>query len=188
MSVGDGEAWGDARATTEKIRLIEECLQEKRILEVEYCARTGERQQRRIEPHVLVFQRNAWLLYAFCHTQRDFRFFRVGRLLSLHKSAESFRRRPFERETLRSSPLAATDGVFTRLAFQKEALAQAQDWLGVENLRKKEGVWYADIYFHSQKYLLEKLLSFGGSVQVVEPLALRERVLQAARKIVETYR
>ena len=183
----DGGAWGDTRAVSEKLRLIAECLKDKRILELEYREATGEKARKRVEPHVLIFRRGAWLLYAFCHACRDFRFFRVGRMLSLNRSAERFRNRPFSHDNVRVSARAQNEETFVRLAFTQEGYTAAQDWLGADALYEKEGVWYADAYLRSDGELIKRLLRFGADVKVIEPLILRERIVQTARKIVETY-
>ena len=96
----DGGTWGDGGSFSEKLQLLEECIKEKIVLDIVYQSRMGEQTQRKIEPHVLVFKQNVWYVYAFCHKQRDFRLFRVGRILSGIKTEERFIKRPFTREDI----------------------------------------------------------------------------------------
>ena len=96
----DSGTWGDTHTFSDKLRLVEECIRDKTILEIEYHSRAGEKTQRKIEPHVLVFKQSIWYVYAFCHKQRAFRLFRLGRLFSLIKTEEHFTKRPFQKEDI----------------------------------------------------------------------------------------
>ncbi len=184
----DGGTWGDSRSFSEKLRLMEECIKEKAVLEIVYHARTGEKSQRKIEPHVLVFKQNIWYLYAFCHNQRAFRLFRVGRIFSAVKMDEFFQKRPFNREDI---PLNFwTDGVETvklRLKIAESSFADAQDWLGGENLRRQNGEWYAEVELPDEEGLVLKILSLGAGVKVLAPEDLKDRVQKVAQQIYKAY-
>ena len=184
----DGGTWGDSRAFSEKLHFLEGCIKELAIVEIEYHSRTGEKSIRKIEPHVLVFKQNVWYVYAFCRNQRAFRLFRVGRIFSLTRTGEPFRKRPFTREDI---PLnfwtSETKQVEARFAFSKETFADAQDWLGTENLRLAGGQWYADVILPNDEGLVKKILGLGAGVVVLSPASLRERVAKAAAEIASSY-
>lgn len=184
----DGGTWGDSGAFSEKLRLFEECIKERIVLDIEYHSREGEKTQRRIEPHVLVFKQSVWYLYAFCHKQRDFRLFRVGRVRSAIKTEERFLKRPFTREDIPLNFAAMeTDFIDARFAVAEKAFADAQDWLGGENLRQTNGKWYADVTLPNDDALVRKILGMGAGVQVLAPPSLRTRVANAAAEIAKTY-
>ena len=184
----DGGTWGDTHAFSEKLRLAEECIKERSVLEIEYHSRAGEKTWRRIEPHVLVCKQAVWYLYAFCHKQRAFRLFRLGRVFSAVKTGESFTRREVAREDI---PLNfwtdAAESVEARLLVSESAFADAQDWLGVENLRKVNEQWYADVTLPAGETLVKQILSLGAGVKVLSPASLRERVKAAAKEIAAAY-
>ena len=87
----------DTKETTlhfEKIKIIEQALREKLVLELEY----GEKNSiLRIEPHMLVFQEGSWYIFSFCHLERRFRLFPLSEILSVTKTQESFHARPFQK-------------------------------------------------------------------------------------------
>ena len=62
------------------------------------------------------------------------------------KTEERFERRPFKREDV---PLTfwtnETEEISVRLEIEEQAFADAQDWLGVENLKKIGEKWFADL-------------------------------------------
>lgn len=184
----DGGTWGDSRAFSEKLKFFEECIKTRAVMEIEYHSRTGEKTQRKIEPHVLVFKQNVWYVYAFCHKQRAFRLFRLGRVFSLSKTSEIFQKRPFTREDI---PLNfwtdETEQIDARFAFTDTAIADAQDWLGSENLYTAGGKWYADVSLPNDEGLVKKILGLGAGVTVLSPAALRARVANAAAEIAKSY-
>lgn len=185
----DGGTWGDESSFSEKLRLIEECIKKHIIFEIEYQSRMGEKTKRKIEPHLLVFKQNIWYLYAFCHKQRAFRLFRVGRIFSLLKTEEVFERRPFKREDV---PLTfwtnEAEEISVRLQIEDKAFADAQDWLGVENLKKIGEKWIADLTLPCDDALVGKILSFGSGMRVISPLSLKEKVVKIAEEIAKAHR
>ncbi|MBE5744782.1 MAG: YafY family transcriptional regulator [Clostridiales bacterium] len=184
----DGGTWGDSGIFADKLRLFEECIKEKIAIDVEYQSRDGNRTQRRVEPHVLVCKQNVWYLYAFCHKQRAFRLFRVGRIVSVLKTEEHFVKRAFTRDDI---PLyfqaMDTELIDVRLQIAEKAFADAQDWLGTENLRQVNKKWYADVSLPNDDTLVRKILGMGTDVRVLSPISLREKIKQYASAIAENY-
>ena len=183
----DGGTWGDTRTFSTKLRLVEEALRDCKMLEIEYHSRGGEKTQRMIEPHVLVFKQNVWYVYAFCHKQRDFRLFRLGRILAALKTTEPFVKRPFAREDIPLNYWKTDKTVTARFAVKEEAFADAQDWLGVENMRLKNGEWEAEATLPDDETLVQKIVSFGAGMKVLEPIELQARVQKAAQAVFALY-
>lgn len=183
----DGGTWGDTRTFSEKMRLFQECVRENLIIEIEYHSRAGEKTQRKIEPHVLVFKQSVWYVYAFCHKQRAFRLFRIGRILSALKTGETFRKRPFRREDIPLNYWTTEKTVDAQFEIAESAFADAQDWLGVENIRMSHGKWLAEVTLPDDEALIRKIVSLGSGMQVLAPKALRERVKNAALEIAKLY-
>jgi predicted DNA-binding transcriptional regulator YafY len=185
----DGGTWGDSQAFSEKLRILEDAVKNCAIMEIEYQSRIGEKSKRKIEPHVLVFKQNVWYLFAFCYNQRAFRLFRVGRIFSMLKTEENFSRRTFKREDI---PLTfwteESEEISVRLEVEKSAFADAQDWLGGENLKKIGEKWIADLALPNDDGLVKKILSFGSGIRVIAPLSLKEKIAKTAEEIANSYR
>ena len=184
----DGGTWGDSRAFKEKLRLFEECIKERVVLEIEYRSRGGQKSLRKIEPHVLVFKQSVWYVYAFCHKQRDFRLFRLGRVFASVKTEERFQKRPFTREDIPLNfRMMETETLEAHFEISEEAYAETQDWLGDENLREHNGKWYANVNLPDDDGLVRKILGMGAGVKVLSPASLQQRVVAAAQAIAKTY-
>ncbi len=185
--VVDGGTWGDTRNFSEKIRIVQDALKETEVLDVEYRSRSGEKTQRKIEPHVLVFKQGVWYVYAFCHKQRAFRLFRLGRIFSAIKTGETFRKRQITREEIPLNYWTSEKTVDARFVVHEKGFVDALDWLGVENLQQRNGKWYADVTLPDDESLVRKIVSLGDGIQVLEPSELRERVKTEAQNLLKLY-
>lgn len=183
----DGGTWGDTHTFSEKVRLVEECIRDRTVLDVEYHSRMGEKTQRKIEPHVLVFKQNVWYVYAFCHKQRAFRLFRLGRIFAALKTEETFSKRPFAREDIPLNYWRSEKTVTANFEIAESAFADAQDWLGVENMQYKNGKWQAEVTLPDDESLVRKIVSLGAGMKVVAPQELCQRVAQQAATVYALY-
>ncbi len=183
----DGGTWGDTRTFSDKLRLVEECIRDKIVLEIEYHSRTGEKTHRKIEPHVLVFKQGVWYTYAFCHKQRAFRLFRLGRILSFLKLQERFSKRPFQREDIPLNYWTSEKSVDAQFEISTDAFADAQDWLGVENMQLLGNTWKADVSLPDDEALVRKIVGLGSGIKVLAPKSLQERVATAAANVAALY-
>ena len=184
----DGGTWGDTHTFSEKVRLVEECIRDKIVLDIEYRSRMGEKTQRKIEPHVLVFKQSVWYVFAFCHKQRAFRLFRLGRIFAALKTDETFVKRPFAREDIPLNYWTNERTVTAVFDVDESAFADAQDWLGVENLQYKNGKWQAEVTLPDDDSLVQKIVSLGAGMKVVAPKELCQRVADYAEKVTALYR
>lgn len=183
----DSSSWGDSRFT-DKIRFIEECIREKSVVEIDYHSRIGESSHRKIEPHVLVFKRGIWYVYAYCQKQSAFRLFRLGRIFSSILTGECFEKRAFKKEEI---PLNfwsdEVESVEVVLEILPHAFADAQDWLGVENLKKRGELWYANVTLPNDSNLVKQIVALGDGVKVKSPESLKGAVKDYVEKILESY-
>lgn len=183
----DSSSWGDSRFK-DKIRFMEECIREKAVVEIDYHSRIGENSHRKIEPHVLVFKQGVWYVYAYCQKQSAFRLFRLGRIFSSFLTGESFEKRPFSREDIPLNYWSnEVESVDVLLEIKESAFADAQDWLGGENLQKHGESWFADLSLPNDSTLVKKIVGLGDGVIVRAPEALRSEVKKQAEKIVKLY-
>ena len=184
----DGGTWGDTHTFSEKVRLVEECIRDRIVLDIEYHSRMGEKTQRKIEPHVLVFKQGVWYVFAFCHKQRAFRLFRLGRIFAALKTEEIFAKRPFAREDIPLNYWTNEKTVTAVFDVDESAFADAQDWLGVENLQYKNGKWQAEVTLPDDETLVRKIVSLGAGMKVLSPKELCDRVAKHAETVTALYR
>lgn len=183
----DSSSWGDSRFQ-EKIRLVENCIRDCSVLEIDYRSRIGETTKRKIEPHTLVFKQGIWYVYAYCRKQSAFRLFRLGRIYSSFVTGESFEKREFKREDIPLNYWSnEVESIDVLLEIRENAFADAQDWLGVENLQKRGDKWVADLSLPNDQTLVKKIIGLGDGVIVKEPQTLRNEVKHQAQNIAKLY-
>lgn len=183
----DCGSWGDERSFSEKLSLMERAIEEKEVLDVDYISREGERTQRRIYPHLLVYKQNIWYVYAFCTSRGAFRLFKLGRMRTVLATGEHFERVPFKREDVPLKFWYDDSAVLARFEIANEALPFAEGWLGIENIHKQGEKYYAEITLPDDESLVGTILSVGAGVKVLSPPSLAERVKQEAARIAASY-
>ena len=185
----DGSGWGDAYDFSDKLHALEDATERRECLDIAYIDREGAESRRTVEPHLLIYKQNIWYLYAWCRARRDFRLFRIGRVRSARGTGETFERRAIDRAHL---PLrftfADTELVQLRLAVEKRALPDAEEWLGVNSIRTVNGQLFAEATLPAGEVLVSKLLSFGSGVRVLEPQALACAVRARAQELAALYK
>lgn len=182
----DGGTWGGGAKFTEKMRVCEQAVNQSKSLLIDYISRGGEHSKRVIDPYVLIFKQSVWYVYAFCHTKQSFRTFKIGRIKSAAFTGAEFVKKAFTREDIDLN-LNYNDKQLTEVTLEidKSSLADAEEWLGIDNIEPLGDKLVANISLPDDDSLVNKILSYGGNVRVAEPSALRERVKAAAKRIYE---
>lgn len=182
----DGGTWGDSVKFSDKMRVCEQAVNQCKSLMIDYISRGGEHSKRVIDPHVLVFKQNVWYVYAFCHTKQEFRTFKIGRIKSATFTGKEFKKREITRDDI-DLDFYYTDKqlINVTLEIEKSSLAEAEEWLGIDNIEPRGNGFVANMQLPDDGGLVNKILSYGGAVKVVEPQSLLNRVKNAAKKIAE---
>ena len=71
------------------------------------------------------------------------------------------------------------------LEIEKSSVADAEEWLGIENIEPRGNALIANMTLPNDDVLVNKILSYGGAVKVLEPKELCDKVKAAAKKIYE---
>ncbi len=183
----DGGTWGDTKKFADKMAVCEKAVNERLCIYIDYISRRGEHSRRVIDPHVLIFKQNVWYTYAFCHTKQEFRLFRIGRIKSARLTGSNFEKREILRKDIPLDFYYRTDELCdVCLEVEKSRLPDLEEWLGVDNIEPRGDKFVAEISLPDDDILVNKILGLGGGVKVVSPEPLKERVLAAARKIIDT--
>lgn len=184
----DAGPWGDTVGYKSKLKIISTCIEKCNSLLITYRDRNGEKTERVIEPHVIVFKQGLWYVYAYCNLRQTFRFFKTGRIEKAQILNTTFIRREIERDKL---PLdfwhESSTAENVVLEINKSFLSDVEEWLGVENIKESGGKYIADIKLPFDNGLIMKIMSYGSGVKVISPLSLKEQIKNNAKQILEYY-
>ena len=182
----DGGTWGDSKKFSDKMRVCETAVNEQKSLLIDYISREGEHSRRVIDPYVLIFKQNVWYVYSFCHTKQTFRTFKIGRIKQASFTGDTFVKKEITRDEINLNfYYNSVTMVDVTLEIEKATLPDAEDWLGMDNIEPRGNAFIAKITAPDDGGLVNQILSYGGTVKVLEPLDLREKVRAAAQKILE---
>lgn len=185
----DGGTWGDGKKFTEKMQVCEQAVNECRSLVIEYISREGKMSRRTIDPYVLIYKQNIWYVYAFCHSKRDFRTFKVGRIRYAAFTEKTFEKKQFTRDDIDLNFYYNVEElVDVTFRIEKNSLPDAEEWLGIDIIEPCGDAFVAHASLPNDEMLVNKILSYGGAVTVTAPKELKDKVAYTAKKIAEQYK
>lgn len=172
--------WGTREQDNAKFETLKNAAINHRTTEIVYLSSSGQKMQRRIYPLKLSFRAKAWYVKAFCAEKKDFRLFKLNRVLSCRLLDETFV--PMEYPDADSAAAPAYSSIVLR--FPGEMAYRVYDEFGGDQITQEEN---GDMVVRSQmpedSWLIGYLLSFGASVEVIEPIHLRKILVDEAKKI-----
>ncbi|GIO83230.1 DeoR family transcriptional regulator [Paenibacillus faecis] len=172
--------------------LLRTAISQRNIIRFDYISAQNERTTREMEPVRLHFKFGNWYIYGYCRTRRDYREFRLSRMLHLTLTPNTFHPHhdlPDDKESAQK----AWDGQVEEVALQvrPEALADVMD-----QFHQAEKQFHADgsmtvripVYRPLEaRWLWSILLSFGSGAEVLEPVPLRDILKEQLQQALKLY-
>lgn len=204
----DSSGWFETRESVPHLQTLQRAVWEDRKLHLTYRLRFGAQAEWLVEPYGLVAKANVWHLV--CAREGHLRVYRVSQVLEASISDESFERpddfdlaafwqgwcaeveenRPYYPVIVRVAQDLAPwlPQYFGEPIREEVARAQSTPVQGVETGSPDTAGWLTvTLLFESLHEARERLLGFGGAVEVVAPVALRLGVVDFARQIISRY-
>ena len=208
----DHTPWNRPGGYGEELALLRQGIEACRLVRFHYFSSGGDAAERLVEPYTLVMKSGQWYLYAYCLLRQGFRLFRLSRMREAEVTAEQFRRRETEPESLPWNNQWPMEGSLVELKLRLPARLQplAEEWfggglVGVEAVRtacqmeaeigaaipadartaagESEEELVATLRVPEDNRLIGYLLSFGELVEVLEPERIRRRLRETALAI-----
>lgn len=184
LVIDEGE-WGKVGSANEKLKLVENAIENKKVLSLDYHDRNGEKTVRLIEPYLVLFKQGVWYVYAYCRLRKDFRLFKVSRIAEASVTGETFDKKDFDATNLDFSLwFDNKDSEEVEFTVDKSARSDVEEWLGISSVSEDgKGVIYAKAKLPIEDSLVSKILSFCGEIKVEKPQSLKEKVKEKANLI-----
>lgn len=169
-----------------KIELIQSAISRKEWLEFDYYGPGGEG-RRTIEPYTLLFKWSSWYLWGYCRERSDYRLFKLNRMLDLKMTGQLFEARMLPEMNLNADRIFP-ENIEAVAVFDPCVKWRLIDEYGVDSFSEREdGMLVFRSGFMEKESLFGWLLGFGTSVELVEPLALREEFSAVVGNIMKKY-
>ncbi|PKR84181.1 helix-turn-helix transcriptional regulator [Heyndrickxia camelliae] len=172
---------------TRTLQLLEEAVANETTLSIEYIKGNGKEQSsRELDPYGLLFWKNKWYAIAFCHLRNEIRSFRVDRIITIEVTDLTFERpsefsaRRFFMNSILPNIQDPAELISVRIQGQTSAIdSLCEHWLLGHVLIERS---VHDVHFKLDRdlisfYLPYLILSYGKSIQVKEPIFLKERLI-----------
>lgn len=169
-----------------KIELIQASISNSKTILFNYFSPAGET-LREIEPLSLIFKWSSWYVWGYCLIRNDFRLFKLNRITEL-KSGNLV-----TEKHIKAPPNFSSENIFPT-EFNIEAIFDSSvkwriiDEYGVDSFTMLENGKLHFVHKCSDKYsLFSWLLTFGESVELLEPKHLRLEFIDYLQKISRIY-
>ena len=174
-------------ALAPKIQLIQDAIEERKMLSFNYYAPKGE-SKRVIEPYYLVFKWSSWYVWGWCTQKQDFRLFKLNRMDCLFKTNEAFIAKNAPLPDLSAEKIFPFE-IHVKAIFQKEEKWRLVEEFGINCFTENtDGTLLFSAGYTDMENLIHWLLTFGAHVQVLEPKEVKERLIQIAQNMLEQYK
>lgn len=176
----DFSRWGIKSQDDTSFSLLKKAILSHHAVKIVYVNTNGQKTERTIYPLKMVFKTRQWYLKAFCVNKNDFRLFKMSRMLKLHLLSETFA--PMEYP----NPIDDLQKTYpkTVLLFPKEMAYRVYDEFEATEIKEKEnGSLLVSVEMPQDNWLIGYLLSFGSTVEILEPSWLRKALAIEAEKI-----
>ncbi len=142
--------------------------------------------RRIIEPYDLVFQWSSWYVWGWCLEKRDFRLFKLNRMVKL-QTGEVFAKR----ET--PLPDLSAERMFPHVYQVKALFSPEYKWRLIEEFgynsftEQPDGRLLFSFSFTGHDYALSWILTFGNGAELLEPMEFRRELYRLGKEIQEKY-
>src|SRR6266702_4569166 len=148
---------------------------ERKKLEILYCASAGEPSRRVVHVHQIVEAAGRWYVVAWCEKVGDFRNFRADRVLEARLLERDFRPQVLFKPIRKPEQLLRAEEMVTaKVAFSRRIAR----WLKERypDGRQQDGRYVVNFRVADPAWFVREVLQYGAEAEVLEPEALRESV------------
>ncbi|MFC0211739.1 helix-turn-helix transcriptional regulator [Paenibacillus chartarius] len=189
LSMDIGSRWID----TGTLRILRQAIKRSRVIRYDYINAKNERSARLLEPARLMYKYGNWYVAGWCRSRREVREFRVSRMANVEETDETFAQRHVVEEGggYARDDAGDTEPVEVVMKVAGSALARAMDqFSSAEKHFNKDGSLTLKLPVdrpHEAQWLWAVLLSFGDSMELVEPVELRDVVRSMLESTLRLY-
>ncbi len=180
----DFSRWGNSSGDKIKFDNLKKAIINKNAVSFEYSSSYGETRERKVCPLKLLFKSKSWYLQAFCLLKENYRIFKINRILNLKALDESFADRNFEIPNFENNSEPSPALISVKLRFSPHLAYRVYDEFDEKNITKcDDGSLIVNTKLPNDYWLYEYILSFGAFIEVLEPKAIRDGILEQLEKI-----
>jgi len=185
----DLSPWGGNEPLKEKTVHLRQAIDHHNEVEFVYLDAEGARTRRSVEPYSLILKGQNWYLYAWCLLRQDFRLFKLSRMKELLITDKTYPAReiPDEQYPWEGEWQNNTGMLELELVFEPEMENVVEEYFGADMIEPGDGKIMVKICLPENNWTYGWLLSFGNTVEVINPTHIRNILADIAAEIYKKY-
>lgn len=176
--------WQRGNEYDELFNDIKSAIINKNIISFTYFSSNEKETSREVKPIRLLFKGWDWYVYTFCLLRNEFRYFKLSRIRDLKILDENFE--DSYEDVVLIKEMEYKDTVHVKLKFDRKVAFRVYDEMG-DIKEDEEGNLYAEIELPNDYNLYNYIFSFGESVEVLEPIEIRNNIRDMINKMSRIY-
>lgn len=176
--------WQRGNEYDELFNDIKSAIINKNIIRFTYFSSNEKDTSREVKPIRLLFKGWDWYVYTFCLLRNEFRYFKLSRIRDLKILDENFE--DSYEDVVLIKKMEYKDTVHVKLKFDRKVAFRVYDEMG-DIKEDEEGNLYAEIELPNDYNLYNYIFSFGESVEVLEPIEIKNKIRDKINKMSKKY-
>ena len=176
--------WQRGNEYDELFNDIKSAIINKNIIRFTYLKKKKKETSREAKPIRLLFKGWDWYVYTFCLLRNEIRYFKLSRIRDLKILDENFE--DSYEDVVLIKKMEYKDTVHVKLKFDRKVAFRVYDEMG-DIKEDEEGNLYAEIELPNDYNLYNYIFSFGESVEVLEPIEIRNNIRDMINKMSRIY-
>lgn len=181
----DFSQWNTSNGEAQTFQDLKSSILSQTMISFEYASGKGESTSREVEPYKICFKGMSRYLYGFCRLRQDFRFFKLSRIKKLTLTNEPFTHRTFHLN-FKSNTQKNSELITLKLKFSPQTAYRVYDEF--ENyLIDSEGYFIVEMIYPKGEWLFPYIFSFGHHCEILEPMEIRNQIMEETKKMFYNY-
>jgi predicted DNA-binding transcriptional regulator YafY len=185
----DMTPWGADKGFLETLNLINNAIEEKRLISFEYYDLYNNKTIRQVEPYISILKVGSWYIYAYCLKRKEYRVFKISRIFELRILQKTFEKRDNVGDPSQIGTMDLTrESSKIKIRFSPDSRGKIPDFFDPRIVEEDEmGRLIFDTSFPIDEWLISVIMSFGGDAEVLEPESLRKEIIRRIKKSYSLY-
>ena len=181
-------SWGNSSEDALVFDQIKNAILGHFYMEIIYSGNQEGLVERKIKPIKLCFKEQAWYLYAYCCLRKDYRFFKLKRISQIEVLDSHFEPETVGKVLPKGNNMYSDSkkNISVTLEISQEMAFRAYEELSNIVVTDK-GTLLCNIEVSDINWFTSYVLSYGSHIQVLEPIELKEKVMQEIERMKHLY-
>jgi predicted DNA-binding transcriptional regulator YafY len=184
----DFSHWGSNGDIDRRFEEVKTAILKQKILEFKYVNSKNIKSDRVVKPYKIIFKGQAWYLLGFCCEKECFRVFKITRMREVKTIDKNFERKEISKYFKKTKSDYEFNTVTLKLRFNSNMLYRIIDYYNENQiLQEPDGSYLVTAEFPYDEWVYSHILSYGDSVEVIEPEYVVEEVKKRLKNMFKKY-